>query len=269
MDKLHESKGRVLEKKARLHRMNSEDSTVELDVEDVAPHEYDDDDEYVEFSNVTVIMEMDERPIWWIHALMVLCALIALALVGIECSMNEECNKAVPTLDYLIESGNRLSILIVLAINWLTALHGITAFILWFLFRKGQRGVGRLQLLLAILFQVSVYAALLLANYWFVSIFAVTLFTAWQAVVVLGGLRKLYHYKTSRKLYRLAVAAMLFTIMGAIFYLAFQSTPQLDFAGKRQAVLASEVLLLTGGVGFMTTMVLLCRHVRYRIRSVN
>ena len=241
-----------------------DESEIELDVEE-------DGDDYVELddANLKLVEQMNESPIWAIHALIVLCALVSLAFVGIECSFNKECNQAVPTLDYLIESGNRLSILVVLAINWLMTLHGLTAFILWFLFRTGQKGAGRLQLFLATLFQVSVYMTLLLASYWYVSIFAVILFVLWETIVVLYGLRKLYYYKKSRLLYRLAIATLLFTIMGSVFYLTFQALPQLEFQGKRQAVLASEILLLTGGVGFMVIMVLLCRNVRYRIRSVN
>lgn len=241
-------------------------------IEDGDDDDDDDHDAYIELDgalkdNVQMIEQLHERPIWGVHALLVLCAVIALALVGIECAFNEQCNEAIPTLDYLIRSGNRLAILVVLAINWVTALHGLTAFILWFLFKRNQRGAGRFQLFLAIIFQISVYAALLLADYWYVSIGAVILFDLWQCVVVFGGLRKLYEFKRRKTLYRASVAAMLFTIIGSTFYLTFQSVPSLDFPGKRQAVLASEVLLLSGGIGFMLLSVLLCRHVHYRIRA--
>ena len=258
-------------KKKKRH-MDDSSSEIILDDGDHQEDGEDEEDAYIELDgalkdNVQMVEQLHERPIWAIHALLVLCAVVALSLVGVECAFNAECNAAIPTLDYLIRSGNRLSILVVLAINWVTALHGLTAFILWFLFRRGQRSAGRMQLFLAVAFQISVYAALLLADYWYVSIGAVILFDLWQCIVVFGGLRKLYEFKRRKTLYRFSVAALLFTVIGSAFYLTFQSVPSLDFPGKRQAVLASEVLLLSGGVGFMLLTVLLCRHVRYRIRA--
>lgn len=227
--------------------------------------------------DVMSISHSESKPFWRIIVALFVCFLLIMTCLGITCGAT--CGEGVvPTLDSLFSKPGT-STLLVTGINIAIGLHLVCTIATFHMLRAKAKAVASIQIILAVAFYISVFITMNV-RIWYSVISTLVLLLLWMFCVLFGGLRVVYKYPPHHTLlYRITVIDFVCALISSTIYIIFNSTTSIPtsigsggsssvgWLGKQQAILASEILLLTSGIGFTFLLIIHTRHIQYIIKT--